>query len=50
MPTWRAWLVLTSLAFGGTLLLAWKKVPDFPASASVALGEAKHAASERIGK
>ena len=47
MPTWRAFLLITSLAFCGTLYLAWRKVPGFEDSLRLLWGDAKEEARER---
>ncbi len=41
MPTWRAWLVITGVAFVGTLYFAWRKVPGFADSAHLVWGDAQ---------
>lgn len=41
MPTWRAWLLLSGLAFAGTVVAAWEKVPGFQDAVHVVWGDAK---------
>ena len=41
MPTWRAWILITGVAFAVTLALAWKKVPGFQDAVRGVLGDAK---------
>ena len=50
MPTWRAWLVITGIAFTGTLVLAWKKLPGFADSVHLVWGDAKAEAREQAKK
>lgn len=50
MPTWRAWLVITAVAFTGTLYAAWRKVPGFQDAVHLVWGDAKKEAGEQVKK